>query len=532
MKASYILTHDVGTTGNKTCLYKVDEKITLIDSYLVEYPLYTFPNGGVEQNANEWWYAICKATQMVMKRSAIKPQKIEAMAYCAQMQGSVFIDVNGNALRNPMSYLDQRATEQIKRYLYKGLIKIEKWNAYKTIASLIITGGLAGTPKDPLWKYHWVRDNEPNIFEKAYKWLDVKDYLIFRCTDQLGMTQDSANVTFLYDTRKGKFGWHKGLCKMFNVKMEHLPPVFQSTDIIGTVTKKAAKQLGIADGIPVFGGGGDVPLTLVGSGCTNLYDTNFYVGTSGWVSSNVDKRMVDVGNFIASILGAIPNHYVYVAEQETAGACLKWVRDHLALDEIGVYLKKQHIADKSKEYESLYDYLNKVVEETPAGSGGIIFTPWLHGNRSPREDLYARGMFFNISLDSGKRQMICSVLEGVAFHIRWMLEAMEKKIPYQSVIRFAGGGAKSDIWCQIAADITQRTIEAIENEINAGTVGAAVVCAVGLGMLPSFSEAKRLVGIRKIFKPRPQYARMYTRNFNIFTQLYERNKELFKILNY
>lgn len=134
------------------------------------------------------------------------------------------------------------------------------------------------------------------------------------------MTQ--ANVIFLYDTRKGKLGWHKGLCKMFNLNMEHLPPVFQSTDIIGTVRKKAAKKLGIAHGIPVFGGGGDVPLTLVGSGCTNLYDTNFCVGTSGWVSSNVDKCMVDVGNFIASILGAIPNHYVYVAEQEIDGVRL------------------------------------------------------------------------------------------------------------------------------------------------------------------------------------------------------------------
>lgn len=532
MKTTYILTHDVGTTGNKTCVYKVDDKIKLIDSYLVEYPLYMLPDGGVEQKADEWWDTICKATRMVMKKSGIPASKIAAMAFCAQMQGSVFIDKEGNALRNPMSYLDQRATKQIEKYLYKGIIKIEKWNALKTIQSIIITGGLAATPKDPLWKYHWVKDNEPEIYKNAYKWLDVKDYLIFRCTGKLGMTQDSANVTFLYDTRKGKFGWHKGLCKTFDVNMEHLPPVFYSTDTIGTITKKAAKELGLAEGIPVFGGGGDVPLTLVGSGCTDLYDTNIYVGTSGWVSSNVDKRMVDIGNFIASILGAIPDHYVYVAEQETAGACLKWVRDHLALDEIGVYLKARHIADKSEEYESLYDFLNTVVTQTPPGAGNVLFTPWLHGNRSPREDPYARGMFFNISLTTGKRQMIRSVLEGVAFHIRWMLEAMEKKIPHQKVLRFAGGGAKSDVWCQIMADVTGRKIEAIENEINAGTVGATVVCAVGLGILPSFSEAKRLVGIRKTFTPQPQYADMYTRNFNVFTKLYEKNKELFKVLNY
>jgi xylulokinase len=532
MKPTYILTHDVGTTGNKTCLYKVDEKIHLIDSQLVEYPLYMLPDGGVEQKADEWWNAICSATKAVMRRSAHSSIKIAAMAFCAQMQGSVFIDREGNALRNPMSYLDQRATKQIEKYLYNGIIKIEKWNAYKTIRSLLITGGLAATPKDPLWKYHWVRENEPEIFEKAYKWLDVKDYLIFRCTGKLGMTVDSANITFIYDTRKNRQGWHKGLCSLFNVNIEHLPPVFQSTDIIGTMTKKASRELGLLEGIPVLGGGGDVPLTLVGSGCTDLYDTNIYIGTSGWASSNVNRRMVDIGNFVASILGAIPNHYVYVAEQETAGACLKWVRDHLALDEIGVYLRARHIADKSKEYESLYDYLNKVVSQTPPGSGNVIFTPWLHGNRSPREDQYARGMFFNLSLTTGKRQLIRSVLEGVAYHLRWMLEALEKKIPHQETIRFAGGGAKSDVWCQIMADITGRKIEAIENEINAGTIGASIVCAVGLGIIQNFSEAKRLIGIRKSYRPRPQYADMYNRNFKVFTRLYERNKTLFKELNF
>lgn len=532
MKSTYILTHDVGTTGNKTCLYKVDEKIKLVNSYLVEYPLYMLPDGGVEQKADDWWDAVCKATKWVMKQSNVAPAKIAAMAFCAQMQGSLFIDTEGRALRNPMSYLDQRATKQIEKHLYKGFIKIDKWNALKTIKSLVITGGLAATPKDPLWKYHWVKDNEPEIFEKAYKWLDVKDYLIFRCTGKLGMTVDSANVTFIYDTRKNRLGWHKGLCTMFEVDMKHLPPVFQSTDVIGTITKKAASELGLTPGIPVFGGGGDVPLTLVGSGCTDLYDTNIYIGTSGWVSSNVDKRMVDIGNFIASILGAIPHHYVYVAEQETAGACLKWVRDHLALDEIGVYLKARHIADKSKEYESLYDFLDSVVLQTPPGAGNVLFTPWLHGNRSPREDPYSRGMFFNLSLATGKRQMIRSVLEGVAFHIRWMLEAMEKKIPIQQRLRFAGGGAKSDVWCQIIADITGRTIESIENEINAGTVGATIVCAVGLGIMDNFTEAKKLVGLRTSYKPRAQYHDMYNRNFKVFTQLYEKNKELFKLLNY
>jgi xylulokinase len=530
-KATYILAHDAGTTGNKSCLYRVADSIELVDSWLVEYPMYTLKNGGVEQRADDWWNAVCASTKAIMKRSRIRPSLVKGMAFCAQMQGSLFVDEHGNCLRNPMSYLDGRAVDQIERYLYHGLLKIDKWNALIALRSLWITGGLAATAKDPLWKYHWVKDNEPEIFRKARKWLDVKDYLILRCTGKHGMTKDSANITFLYDTRPGKLGWHEGLCKTFDVDMDLLPPVVDSTDVVGNLTAKAAKEMGLVEGIPVFGGGGDVPMTIVGSGCLDLHDTNIYVGTSGWVSSNVDKRMVDIGNFMASILGAIPDRYCYVAEQETSGACLQWVRDHLALDEIGVYLRARHVAEKNKEYESLYDFLNKVILETPPGAGNVIFTPWLHGNRAPREDPYSRGMFFNLGLDTGKRQLIRSVVEGIAFHKRWMLEAMEKKIPRRESVRFVGGGAKSEVWCQIMADVTGRVIETVENTQNVGTIGATVVCAVGLGLFKTFQEAKAYIPVRKVYEPRGKYKETYDRSFEVFTKLYDNNKKLFHRLN-
>jgi xylulokinase len=528
---TYVLAHDVGTTGNKSCIYKITDRIELVDSFLVEYPIYTVGNCGVEQKADEWWGAVCSATKTLIKRTKIKPAQIKGMAFCAQMQGSIFVDENGRALRNPMSYMDGRATEQIARYLYKGLLKIDKWNAYLALKSIYYTGGLAATAKDPLWKYHWVKDNEPEIFKRAHKWLDVKDYLILRCTGKYGMTHDSANVTFVYDTRPEKLGWHKGLCKNFDINMDLLPPVVNSTDIVGYITAGAAMEMGLVEGIPVFGGGGDVPLTTIGSGCMDLNDTHIYVGTSGWVVANVDKRMIDIPNFIASILGAIPGRYNYVAEQETSGACLNWVRDHLALDEIGMYLNAKHIVEKTDEFNSLFDYLSKVIGETPPGSGNVIFTPWLNGNRAPREDPYSRGMFFNLSLNTGKRQMIRSVVEGIVFHKRWMLEAVEKKIPYRESVRFVGGGAKGEATCQIMADITGRHIETIENTQNCGSIGAAVVCAVGLGIMKTFEEAKKLIPVVKVYSPRREYASMYNANFEVFKQLYDKNVKLFHALN-
>jgi xylulokinase len=530
-EGAYILTHDVGTTNNKTCLYRLGETIALVDSALADYPLYTAPGGEAEQDAHAWWSAVCQATRTVIGRSGIDPAQIQGMAFCAQMQAFVPVDARGQVLRRPMIYMDQRATLQMERGLQHGFPRIEGWNAYKTLRSLQITGGLSASVKDPLWKYHWMRENEPQMFARLYKWLDVKDYLVWRSTAVFSMGVDSAHATFLCDTRPGKIAWSEPVCQLFDVSMDHLPPIIQSTDVAGELTAAAAQELGLVPGIPVFGGGGDLSLIAIGAGCLDLYDAHIYIGTSGWLASTVDKRMTDIGGLIASILGAIPGWYNYIAEQETAGRCLQWVRDHLALDEIGIYLADNPYSDAVGLVENLYEFLNQEVERAAPGSGGLIFTPWLHGNRSPFEDPYARGIFFNIGLQTGKREMVRAVLEGVAYHMRWMLERVEKKVPHRESLRFVGGGAQSPAWAKILADVMGRRIEVAQHAQNAGTIGAAVVCAVGLGLLHSFQDASSLIEVERTYDPQSQHKALYDRNFDVYVQLYERNKDLFKKLN-
>jgi xylulokinase len=199
------------------------------------------------------------------------------------------------------------------------------------------------------------------------------------------------------------------------------------------------------------------------------------------------------------------------------------------LDEIGVYLKGE--SNPAVQLDKLYPLLNNAVNETQPGAGNVIFTPWLHGNRSPREDAHARGMFFNIGINTGKRQMIRAVLEGVAFHKRWILEAMETRIPRNKQVCFVGGGARSEVWCQIMADVLGRTIVTVKNPQDIGTAGAAVVCAVGLGKLQSFEAAKPLIPMGKTYQPREEFRAMYDRNFTIFKELYKNNKKAFHILN-
>lgn len=528
----YVLAYDIGTTGNKTCLYEVSDTIELVASAMEGYGLTFTSGGGAEQNPDDWWNAMANTTKKILKKNKINPSEIKGISFCSQMQGIVLVDKNGNALRPAMSYMDNRAEAQKKRIVGHG-IQIEGVNIIALLKSLRRNMAAPASTKDPLWKYHWVKENEPAIFSQVYKWLDVKDYLICRCTGKFIMTPDTAYGTFLYDTRKGKEGWSKTLCKIFDVNMEHLPTIVSATTCVGGLNASAAKDLGLEEGTSVFGGGGDATLIGVGAGMVNPGDTHIYAGTSGWVSTMVKKQALDLNNMIASVPSSQSGTFCYFGEQETSGKCLEWVRDHLALDEIGCYLEKKKVTDDPEsQFTSMYDYMvDTAIKTTTAGAGGIIFTPWLHGNRCPFEDAYARGMFFNISLDTGKRNMIRAMVEGICYHKRWILESSAKKVSISNPIRFVGGGALSYTICQILSDITGYEIETVANPQNVGAVGAAVVVGIGLGKIASFSDVKTYIPATKCFYPSSDDKEHYDRNFEVFKNLYRANKVNFHKLN-
>lgn len=531
MDKKYAITYDIGTTGVKTCVFEISDTVKLLGADSQGYELYVFPDGGAEQEPDEWWSAMCETTKTALKKSGIKAKNISGISFCSQMQGVVLVDRNGRHVRRAMSYMDQRAREELKKGIAYGP-QIAGANIPKLLKSLQITGAVAASVKDPVWKYKWVEAHEPDNFKKVYKWLDVKEYLICRMTGEFCMTPDSAFATMLYDIRKGKQCWSKDMTDMLGVKFEHMPEIKACTDKIGELTKKAAEELHLEPGIAVFGGGGDASLIGVGAGSVEMGDTHVYSGTSGWVSTVVDKSIVDASAMIAAVIGADPGKYNYFAELETAGKCLEWAKDHLCLDEVGVYLKKEKITDSYEaEYTSLYDYMSEVIEKVPAGANGVIFTPWLHGNRCPFEDPNARGMFFNISLETGKSELLRAVIEGVCFHLRWFTEVQEKKVKTSQKIRFVGGGALSPVTCQILADITGKTVETVDSPQNVGAVGAAVIVACGLGMIKGVSEAKKLIPVVKTYYPDTSKKTLYDKQFVTFKNLYKSNKNNFAALN-
>ena len=527
----YIIIYDFGTSSVKTCLFDIDSEIRLVTSHAAAYGIYTSENGGAEQDTEEWWEAICFTTRALFGNSGVTPDQIEGMAFCSQMQGTVLVDEKGNALRPPMNYLDQKGVKEYKECMGRGIIKVSGCSLYKLLRNLIVNYAGSVSAKDPVWKYKWVENNEPDIFRETYKWLDVGDYLVARCTGRIIRTADTAFATFLYDTRKGKEGWNKGLLKMYGVHPEHMPDIIDCTDLVGGLTEKAALDLGLVKGIPVFGGGGDTTFVNIGAGCTRPGDTHIYVGTSGWVSTFMDHQTVDLGAMITGVLSTKHGYFNYYAELETAGKCFEWVMEHLALDEIGVYLDKIKVTDVESKYLSLYDYLSEEVSKVPPGANGVIFTPWLHGNRCPFEDSNAGGMFFNIRIENGKRDMIRAVLEGICYHLRWLLECSERKVKTSDKIRFVGGGALSSVTCQMLADITGRTIETVDNSQQAGAVGAALVVAAGIRGTDVLELSRQLVKANHAYIPNPENKEVYERNYKVFKKLYKANVSNFREIN-
>lgn len=529
---THILTYDIGTSSVKCCLVEVgDGEVHAVASVVEDHPISVLPGGGAEQNPDDWWAAMQAGTRELAARHAGALAQVAGISFCAQMQSLVLLDRGARPVRPAMSYMDQRAGAEMK-------VAVGRWprvsgmHVPSLLRSLWHTGAAPASVKDPVWKYHWVRAHEPEAFARVHRWVDVKEALIARMTGRFVMSADSAFATLLYDQRSATPRFSPAMLAMLDVDPQHLPEIVAATDVVGTLLASPAADLGLPAGIPVFAGAGDAAAIAVGAGATGVGDTHVYMGTSGWVSTVTDRPLVDVSAMIATVVGATPGRYNYFAELETAGKCLEWVRDHLALDEINLYLDQHNVADDPQaEFESLYDYLSTVIAQAPAGSGGVLFTPWLHGNRCPFEDPNARAGFFNISLDTGKTELLRSVVEGVCLHFRWFAEIQRRKVATSPRVRFVGGGARSAVTAQILADVLQCTVDVVARPQDAGAVGAALIAAAGLGLVPDLADAWRLVPIAQCFEPNVGNKAVYDHAFAAFVQLHGANRKLFAHLN-
>jgi xylulokinase len=313
------------------------------------------------------------------------------------------------------------------------------------------------------------------------------------------------------------------LIRDLGLEREKLPPLHRSIDVIGDLLPEVAAELGLPQGVKVVAGAYDLPAAAVGSGAVEDYQAHLTLATSSFLTVHVPFKKTDLMNGIASLPCAIPNRYLVLAEQEAAGVNLTFMRDNL-LFHSDALLDMRTPAD-------FFEALNRVAESAPPGSNGLIYTPWIYGERAPVDDPFIRAGLHNISLHNTRADLARAIFEGVALNTRWVLDPVERFCARRlETIHVVGGGANSDLWCQILADVLNRTICQVRNPIQAAARGAAFIAAVGLGFL-QFSEIPKYIHFQNEFHPNPDNGHLYDELFEAFVNLYKSNKDIYRHLN-
>ncbi len=531
-----VLAVDLGTSGPKVALVTTGGAVLGHEFEPVE--LLLLPGGGAEQRPDEWWTAITRASRRLLGRGLADRGAVVAVSCTAQWSGTVAAGKDGEALHNAVIWMDSRGARHVRR-ITDGWPRIAGYGATRLLKWLRLTGGIPSrSGKDPIAHILYLRAELPEVYAATHKFLEPKDWLNHKLTGRFAATYDSIALHWLTDNRDlRRVAYDPSLIALAGIDRDKLPELVRAVDVLGPLRPEAAAELGFGrrpEGVPtirrpggapeikVVAGAPDLQSAAVGSGAVGDYHGHLYIGTSSWLTCHVPFKKTDVVRNMTSLPSAIPERYFVANEQETAGACLSFLRDN-------VLIGNDQLSPETPP-EEVFRVFDNLAEGAPAGSGKLIFLPWLYGERTPVEDASVRGGFFNLSLRCDRPRLIRSVLEGVAFNSRWLLGAVERfvKRPF-SGLNMIGGGANSRLWCQIHADVLDREIHQVADPILANARGAAMLAAVGLG----YRDFEDFAGgqIRETFRPNPANRRLYDQLFGEFLAFYRRNRRAWARLN-
>jgi len=521
--SKFILTHDLGTTGNKAVLFDFD--LNVIAQAREDYPLYYPKPGFAEQEPSDFWNAVKNTTIKLLEDSNVNSSDVKALVFDCQMNCTIPIDNYGNPLMRAISWLDVRAASLIQKKL-GGLIKISGFGITKLLKFLKITGGAPGTNgKDPISHILWLNENQPDLYNNTFKFLSVKDYIIYKCTEKAVTSRDLGHTSWLMNSNPEIFDWAGPLLKKYKIDSEKLPEIRKSSEIAGNLNSEAANNLSLNKETPVFVGSGDIISGAVGSGAAHN-QLIACLGTADWIAAHVTNRIIDLTNYTGSI-SSIQDKYLCISKQETGAVCLNWTLDNMYQDE------KQRFKGKIDEF---YSYIDDAALNAPVGSRNLIFTPWMFGERSPINDSNVRAGFYNLSLEHDRSDLLRSVYEGVGFNMKWahlIVEGLLKKKETlkTETVNFVGGGAKSEPWCQILSDIFQKDVNQMLEPDLAAAKGSAVIALIGLGKFNNIEDAMPYIKIQKTYTPNPDNQDIYENLFAEYLNIYKNNKAMFKTLN-
>lgn len=495
-KSKYILAHDTGTGGDKAVLCDLNGKVlfSAYQPYGLNYP----QAGWVEQDPDELWRAVAATSRQVLQKAGIDPADVIGVGVSAQMWNTLPVDVNGKPLTPMLSWLDLRSVRQADRILNGDMP-----------AFIFKHTGNIPTAKDSIPKILWLKEERPEIWAKTAYLLDCKEYILFKLTGKIAIDWVGASVYFLFNPYTKK--WSEEVCHALGIPIEKLPPAYPCTDVIGEITPEAARETGLRAGTPVVICAGDVAVAQSGAGANREGKVHLCIGTATWVGISTATFRNDPEKPFWGLNHIDPNKYIISGEMETGGGALMWFRDVLCQEEGRQALE---------EGKSSYDLLTRMAGSVPPGSDKLIFLPWLSGERAPVLDHYARGGFIGLTMSHSKAHMTRAVMEGVAYHIRWICEAMERTGFVINGFNGIGGGCNSPVWIQIIADVTGRPISVVKNHLEAGAVGAALTVAVGLGIHPNMDAVDDLIEIKQVIQPDDSNRQRYNDLYRIYRDLY------------
>jgi len=518
----YILTIDLGSGGPKAGLISESGDVLAVAAQKVDTLL--LPNGGAEQDPKQWWHGTQQAVKEVLAASGVSKDAIRAVACTSQWSVIVAVDRNGDPLMNAVCWMDTRGGKY-NRLLTQGFPSIQGYNLSKLFTWIRLTGlAPTHTGVDSLGHILYIKNELPEIYARAHKFLEPMDYLTMRLTGRMTATQHTAAPLMLVDNRTwSRCDYHDRLLAITGLEKDKLPDLIPNDAVVGSLLPSVADELGLLPSTPVIAGINDTNASAIGCGSVKQFDGIIYIGTSLVLTCHLPFKKTDLLHMITAMPSPLKSKYLLMAEQGTGGKSLEYFLEQIVFADDAL--------DTGPIPEDIYDRVNRIAATVPAGSQGVLFLPWLNGTLTPEENPAARGGFFNLSLQSTRSHMLRALMEGLAFNSRWTLGPAQKFIgrafPH---FRFAGGGALSDVWAQIHADILGVPILQVADPTSVTIRGAAMLAFHFLDgqSLDTLAEG---VKIKRVFEPNLNNKARYDQLYTQFRQIYKRNKKVFAALN-
>lgn len=503
---AYVIGVDCGTSGTKTVLF--DESGKVIASKTIEYPMYQPKNGYAEQDPADWSNAMVNTIKAVMTQSGVSKDDVKGVGISGQMHGLVMLDKDGNVLRKSIIWCDQRTANEVEEMNQK----LGEKKLIEITANPALTGWTAA-------KILWVKNNEPEIYEKCAHILLPKDYLRFILTGEFATEVSDASGMQLLDVPNRC--WSDEVLSALDIDKSLLGRVYESCEVTGEITAKMAELTGLKAGTIVVGGAGDNAAAAVGTGVVEDGKAFTTIGTSGVVFAHTSNISIDPKGRVHTCCAAVPNSWHVMGVTQGAGLSLKWFRDNFC--------------NAEKETAALmgvdeYYLMDKEAETVPVGANRLLYLPYLMGERTPHLDPDARGTFFGLSAMHTKKDMLRAVLEGVSYSLRDCVEVFREMNINVSDMMACGGGGTSPLWRSMLADLYNCPVKTVASK-EGPALGVALLATVGAGIYSSVPEAcKAVIKTDKTQEPIENNVPEYEKYYQLYREIYPALKASFKKL--